>query len=212
VRRALLTCLRSSLVGALAAAALQACDEKAPNGNNAGAAFDAAVFGRPHPSPLSGEVVASARAVQNAARALAQTCSFDSAGVLTTEHFFDVCLYEKKDVAALHAATIALVASGLIPETGPAAGYVEEARMFDAFIVDVMPKPPGGEREPYDPPRNRTRGTLAHYQDLASAWNAMVPQDPTPVDVVAMRMDAGVRGALRWELCGGLSCVKKGAP
>jgi hypothetical protein len=159
---------------------------------------------------MSAELAARARAVQDAARAVVAECSFQYQGEESVEAMFDICLYPKGTPAALHAATEKLLSSGLYPDAGPAASFAEEARMFDAFVADVQKKHAGEDEYSYDyGRRSRSRGTLSHYQDLASAWNAMLPNQPYPRDPVPTRVDAGVVGDLQWERCGGLACVKR---
>ena len=204
--------LRAAALAVTALSGAVACNAEAKKDDHAGLVLDAAAFARPREAPLSGELVAKARAVKDAAHAIAATCSMEYAGITTTEIAYDACLYKQADVTALHSASTALASSGLVPETGPTSSFAAEARMFDDFVTDAMGKR-NGEDYGYDyRRRERSRGTLAHYQDLATAWNSMVPQDPTPVDVARLIMDAGVSGPLRWERCGDLLCVKNQHP
>lgn len=200
-----------AVVGALTVA----CDDKGTaHAARTTTAMDLNVPAPPAEAPLSGELVAKARAVQQAARALAVTCSFDTRSVSWEDVYFDLCAYKKGDAAKLHDAVTALSSSNLVPETGPAASFAEEARMFDAFVAEADKRGPDDYYELYAR-RARSRGTLWHYQDLASAWNAMVPQDRVAVDegnnsYALGPPDAG--GPRHWERCGGLACVKRTRP
>ena len=193
-------------------AALSACDQPAAKDDHPVLSFAAASSSPTSKAPLSGELVARARAVQDAALAVVSDCFYEFQGIDRTEIIFDVCAYKTGTAAALQVATEKLLSSGLIPETGPASSFAQEARMFNAFVAEVDRK---HRDEDYDydyQRRRRSRGTLAHYQDLAAAWNAMLPQDPFAVDPIAMHHDAGVKGTIVWERCGGLACFRSKLP
>jgi hypothetical protein len=194
---------------------MTACDDKTARddqgGNHAAAAVVPRIPEPPRDAPLSGELVAKARAVQVVGQALAATCSFEYRGVTQEEIYFDWCVYKKGDAGKLHDAVAALLSSGLVPETGPAASFAEEARMFEAFVSDADQKRPDEDYN-YRAARERTRGTLQHYQDLASAWNAMLPQDPIPVDYGRTYFFVDAGGPRHWERCGGLACVRRTRP
>ncbi len=190
---------------------LAACDPPAAKDDHPVLSFAAASSSPTSKAPLSGELVARARAVQEAALTVVSDCSYEYQGIEGVEVIFDACAYKKGTAAALHVATEKLLTSGLTPEAGPASSFAQEARMFDAFVAEVDRKRPDEDYDSEYQRRRRSRGTLAHYQDLAAAWNAMLPQDPFAVDPIGLRLDAGVRGTIAWERCGGLPCFRKKA-
>ncbi len=198
--------LLASVLGAVAA-----CDPPARKDDHPVLSF-AAASSLTSKAPLSGELVATVRAVQDAALAVVSDCFYEYQGIDGVETIFDACAYKKGSAAALHVATEKLLSSRLIPDAGPASSFVQEARMFDAFVAEVDKKHRGEDYNYESQRRRRSRGTLAHYQDLAAAWNAMLPQDPFAVDPIGMRVDAGVRGTIVWERCGGLACFRKKTP
>jgi len=202
---------------ALACVGLVACDDKNaadPHGGGretrtTGAAPSAQAAG---PAPLSADFVAKAREVQTTARAIAATCKWNTHSTEWGDMYYDFCAFKKAQGEKLHAAVTALGASGLAPETGPAASFVDESRMFDAFVANALAGP---EEYGYESASSRSRGTLSHYQDLAFAWNAMLSDEKVPVDEgnTSYTLGPADSGAPRhWERCGGLPCVKRMHP
>ncbi len=194
-----------------------ACDAKAtedahgPRGDSSARPADLMLPAAPRKEQLSGALVAKARAVQMSAQGLVDKCALESRSVGEDEIYFDWCPFTAATVATLHEAVTALLSSGLVPETGPASSFAEEARMFDAFIADASKKRPDEDYN-YRAMQGHTRGTLWHYQDLAFAWNAMLPQDPIPVDYGHTTFATDGGAPRYWERCGGLACFRRTRP
>ena len=103
---------------------------------------------------LDPAVLALAKAVRDSAAAVVKHCRLASE---TQRALYAYCSLVPAEVDALLESVRALRAAPHPPKTGPAASYVAEARMFAEWIELTR--------------KSSTRGTLARYQDLATAWN-----------------------------------------
>jgi hypothetical protein len=145
--------------------------------------------------------LALARAARDAATALAMKCRLVSQWEESFKRFYDICTWKPADLEPMRAAATAFAAGA--PDAGDAAVFAEHVRLFAEWIELI--------KDGY------TQGTLAHYQDLALAWNAFQPKEPIPVDVRAkssyydpeeMPPDAGPDGGpLVWQRCSNGACM-----
>ncbi|MDB4992928.1 MAG: hypothetical protein JWM74_360 [Myxococcaceae bacterium] len=162
-------------------------------------------------TPDNEALLQAARRTRDAAVALVATCRLVSDVDESTFGVHDECTWGAPEEAAWTSAAVALrdlAASegGTSRLRGPAAMFVDQARLFADWVqlVHELPK----------------RGTLAHYQELALAWNAWRPTEPVASDPVRLRfpewtgIDAGPDGtALRWDRCAtGVCIVRKTSP
>jgi hypothetical protein len=118
---------------------------------------------------------------------------------------YDACSWSATDESALSTSAGALrdlasSDSGATRVRGPAAMFADQVRLFAEWIQLV-----------HDLPK---RGTLAHYQELALAWNAWRPTEPVAPDPIALRyppwagIDAGPDGArIPWSRCATGVCI-----
>lgn len=142
--------------------------------------------------------LALAKTVRNSAAAVVKRCRLTSE---TQRALYAACSLVPAEVDALLESVRALRAAPNPPKTGPAASYLEEARMFAEWIELMR--------------TSSTRGTLARYQDLATAWNTWQPSDAIDVDPADvpryLSIDAGTKSSrLVWTQCGTVPCVLTG--
>jgi len=148
---------------------------------------------------VDGHTLALARAARDAARRVALECRLQRSFDDNVIRYYDICSWGRDVLEPLRAAAAALRAVG--PDAGEAAVFIEHVRLFSEW-VELM-------RE------GRAQGTLAHYQDLARAWNSFQPSEPIPVDERARSRyggddgpDAGPDGGpIHWERCSDGACV-----
>jgi len=158
-------------------------------------------------APPEGFVLAARRA-RDAAQKLVATCTLEYRETEDGLAMVDVCRWTHDDDVAFGDAASALrlladseAGTSLL---GPAATFVEELRLFGDWVALVR-----------DLPR---RGTLAHYQELALAWNAWRSDEAIAIDPIKAkfpmrpRVDAGADGGdagrLRWERCVSGPCMR----
>lgn len=154
----------------LAVVLLAACRDERPAVRNDEVARVLARAADASPAPVDPAVLAAAREAQKAATAIASACSV---GVAYEEGFrmvTDYCTFKDADRAALRQAATKL--HQVSPDAGAGSAYAATVSLFSAF-VDVD-----------DGTGGQHRGTVAHYQDVAKAWNALVPADAIPVDLI----------------------------
>jgi hypothetical protein len=197
VRRAVLVLTLSGVV----ALSPLACDAPA-KGDAKPLALDATAS-----SAVESEALLSAaRRTRDAAAALAATCRLVSDVNETSYAVHDECIWGASDESALTTSAAALrdLAGGDASTTrlrGPAAMFVDQARLFAEWVELV-----------HDLPK---RGTLAHYQELALAWNAWRPAELVASDPIALRypswtgIDAGPDAALHWDRCATGACIAR---
>lgn len=117
--------------------------------------------------------VAAGKQAQEAAEKIARKCTIYG-GFSEVEgdfkKFHDACSWKKTDLEPLRAAAAAVRQSA--PDAGPGSLYAEHVRLFSEWIEEASNV-------------SLTQGTLAHYQDLALAWNAFQPKQRVQVDVGA---------------------------
>lgn len=186
---------------ALLAVVVAGCDTRArvtePNGAPS-VSRDAASEASGAATQVDPAFLVLAKAVRDSAAAVVKHCRLSSE---TQRAVYAYCSLIPAEVDALLASVRALRAAPNPPKTGPAASYVEEARMFSEWIELMR--------------RSSTRGTLARYQDLATAWNAWQPNDAIDVDPAKvpeyLSIEAGTKSSrLVWTQCGTVPCVLTG--
>jgi hypothetical protein len=188
------------LVGAvLSGLALVACDGP-PRGTASAAASASATVSSAASTAPDPATLTLARRAFDAATVLAKKCRIVGGSFSVTAA--DVCEWKPDELAALRDANAALRASPSLPRSGDGASFVDQLRLF-ADWVDVV--------------RDLSKqGTLAHYQDLAMAWNRWRPQDRELVDPVPLSKYLVERGAasdaghIVWSRCAEGPCIVAG--
>ena len=139
-----------------------------------------------------------ARAARDAATKVASGCQIRNDYGDDHIRYSDRCTSPADHLAALRASATALAAAPA-PTNGEALVFAEEVRLFSAW-VDLVKD-------------GATPGTLAHYQGLASAWNAYQPSDRIPPDLRTKDaydgtvIVAGAGGKLVWSRCSTGPCI-----
>jgi hypothetical protein len=194
--------LVSTLAGVVGLSPL-ACDSPATKGEAKSLAPDAT----PTATVDNEALLQAARRTRDAAVALVATCQLVSDVEETTYGVHDDCTWSATEESALSSSALALrdlagTDASSARLRGPAAMFVDQVRLFAEWVhlVHELPK----------------RGTLAHYQELATAWNAWRPSEPIAPDPLPVHyppwtgIDAGPDGApLRWDRCATGVCIVK---
>jgi hypothetical protein len=192
--------------------ALSACkaDPPRPNPVHRSALAVEGGVSRPVVAP---RFVSAARAARDAATKLVATCRVYAAFHDTTREYYDACRWKSAEVEPLRVARVAVRDAS--PDGGDGGVFAEHVALFTDWVEAVTSR--GSEAL-----STSSRGTLAHYQELALAWNAFQPADPIPVDGGArgfshygqMDLDAGRgdAGHLVWGRCSRGPCVVVLAP
>ena len=159
-------------------------------------------------SAASGPFLDRARAAREAAAKLAGSCYLVEEWAEDFERYHDVCRWTAADADALRQAARGLAA--LAPEAGLGASFAEHVRLFVEW-VELLAK-----ADTSSDSAQRPSGTLAHYQELAAAWNALQPAERVPLDVgkssylnpdgtpAPARPDGG---AFVWQRCSNGRCI-----
>jgi hypothetical protein len=136
--------------------------------------------------------LALAQSAREAAFALASTCTLGYQGEHTR---VDHCRWGQKEADAVRVAALALHADGGSAALGgPGKVFVEEMRLFSEWIELTR--------------EISTRGTLAHYQTLARAWNVWQAGDQVPVDLAKNAYEAEhFPGDRVWRRCASGPCL-----
>lgn len=150
-------------------------------------------------APDDPHTVALARAARDAATKLASACHFAEDYQEAHHRFYDVCRWKPPELEPMRAAAMAFLAAA--PDAGEGAIFAEHVRLFAEWIELIK------ERS--------IPGTLAHYQDLAAAWNSYQPNERVPVDLGQISKyseyappDGGPDGGPRqWQRCSSGACI-----
>jgi hypothetical protein len=136
--------------------------------------------------------LALAQSAREAAFALASTCTLSYQGEHTR---VDHCRWGQKEADAVRVAALALHADGGSAALGgPGRVFVEEMRLFSEWVELTR--------------EISTRGTLAHYQTLARAWNVWQAGDQVPVDLAKNAYEAKhFPGDRIWRRCASGPCL-----
>ena len=207
-KRAAAETWRRELRGALLFLLLAGCKADRPRANPVPVVAIAADAGAAAGPKVDPTFVAAARAARDAATKLATTCTLHTEYHDNGRVYWDSCTWKRADVEPLRVANIAVRAAA--PDGGAGAVFAEHVRLFTEWIEAVTGTP--------ETMFTRTRGTAAHYQRLAIAWNALEPGDPAIVDVVHFEskrdrvLDGGYDegGLLAWRRCDEGPCVVSG--
>lgn len=158
-------------------------------------AFPLALGSSVPPDPA---LLALSRRALAAATALAKKC--DLRGLVDGNVIEESCEWKAPEVGEMRDAASALRGAPGAPRVGPAASFAEEIRLFAEWVEVVR--------------ELRKNGTLAHYQELAAAWNAWRPDEKVAVDPVSLpryARDGGTDGGvLVWQRCSEGPCVITG--
>jgi hypothetical protein len=188
---------------ALAGLAPLACDAPAAKGDLKARALEASVAAQDE------ALVRASRRARDAAAVLAGNCHMTYSANESAFTLYDEC--NSSSALSEMSASAALLrdVAGPLSLRGPAAMFVDQVRLFTewAELVRDLPK----------------RGTLAHYQEVALAWNAWRPTEPIAPDPVPAKYPSwyGIRdaggdaeadaeaGLLAWERCPIGACIVK---
>jgi hypothetical protein len=190
-----------------------ACDAPAAKGDVKARTPDAAAAA-PAPAVDDEALLRAARLARDAATAMVRKCSTTYETDNETITLYDTCTWTAVEESGVRASAAALRelastdASSSTSLRGPAATFVDQFRLFAAW-VELL----------HDLPK---RGTLAHYQELALAWNAWRPAEPIAPDPVRVSYpswagvdagpDGGDAGLLAWARCPTGVCIVKPVP
>lgn len=174
------------------------------SGADAGAGTGVGVVASPAPptkgrAPDDPHTVALARAARDAATKLASACYFAEDYQETHHRFYDVCRWKPPELEPMRAAATTFLTAA--PDAGEGAIFAEHVKLFAEWIELIK------ERS--------IPGTLAHYQDLAAAWNSYQPNERVPVDLGQINKyseyappDGGPDGGPRqWQRCSSGACI-----
>ncbi len=170
----------------IAMAACFACD----GARSSRVTADAAVTAASSVAAPADVVSPLAPAALQVATAIAGGCAlhFHSENTLSER-----CEWSDAQASALRQATNAFLASTDVPRRGTGASFAAHLRMFADWIEFA-----GG---------GRRAGTLAHYQELARAWNEWQPTKEVSVDPGKNYTHYRDAGVLAWSRCSDGPCV-----
>ncbi len=149
--------------------------------------------------PIDPAFLTLARDARDAATKVASECELRTMTGEEHTRYYDHCALSNGVVSALQQAANALAGSPA-PANTRAALFAEEIRLFTAWVSFVKDDRAQGALSSY-------QGTLWHYQGLAASWNALVPGESIPIDVLSKADHHDVAnaprdgGVLAWTRC-----------